>query len=319
LDGTAKKPLMLFSDMGGIDIEQVAERAPDHVGRGHFSTLQPFSDFQAKQVIAPPVSPAARSSAPRRSSPGSPVVLGQRHAACGDQPLAELQTVVRRPRRAHGWRTRHGRQASLIKRWHRAEEGTANYTPSAFEDAVHAVDAADHAASSRQGQRLDGNIGLNHRRGGGSLTLTDAVRQQGANRPNYSEIGGNPSVAKACGLAKAVLQKDGSRRSRDVSIVSNTRVDIVARGHQGLSGTGQGPPRRSRSSASRRLEEEGFKILDKYGIEYCDRSVSLWEPPPSVAKIQGPQPTQASRGMSILINENTTFIIQASRAARRST
>src|SRR5882762_6710685 len=51
-DGTAKKPLMLFSDMGGIDIEQVAEEHPDHVGRGHFSTLQPFSDFQAKQVIA---------------------------------------------------------------------------------------------------------------------------------------------------------------------------------------------------------------------------------------------------------------------------
>ena len=40
-DGTAKKPLMLFSDMGGIDIEQVAEEHPDHVGRGHFSTLEP--------------------------------------------------------------------------------------------------------------------------------------------------------------------------------------------------------------------------------------------------------------------------------------
>ena len=37
-DGTAKKPLMLFSDMGGIDIEEVAEKHPDHVARGHFST-----------------------------------------------------------------------------------------------------------------------------------------------------------------------------------------------------------------------------------------------------------------------------------------
>ena len=35
-------------------------------------------------------------------------------------------------------------------------------------------------------------------------------------------------------------------------------------------------------------EEEGFKILDKYGIEYCDRSVSLWEAAGrAVAKIQG--------------------------------
>src|SRR5947208_6870757 len=51
-DGTAKRPMMLFSDMGGIDIEEVAAKHPDHVGRGHLSNLLPISDFQAKQVIA---------------------------------------------------------------------------------------------------------------------------------------------------------------------------------------------------------------------------------------------------------------------------
>src|SRR6266508_750601 len=38
-DGTAKRPMMLFSDMGGIDIEEVAASHPDHVGRGHVSNL----------------------------------------------------------------------------------------------------------------------------------------------------------------------------------------------------------------------------------------------------------------------------------------
>src|SRR5436189_5273117 len=51
-DGLRKQPVMLFSDMGGIDIEEVAESHPDHIGRSHFSNLLPFSDFQAKQVIA---------------------------------------------------------------------------------------------------------------------------------------------------------------------------------------------------------------------------------------------------------------------------
>src|SRR5262249_58596736 len=51
-DGTAKRPLMLFSDMGGIDIEEVAETHPDHVGRGHVSNLLPIPDFEAKQVVA---------------------------------------------------------------------------------------------------------------------------------------------------------------------------------------------------------------------------------------------------------------------------
>src|SRR4030088_1474174 len=51
-DGIRKRPVMLFSDMGGIDIEEVAETHPDHVARAHFSTLRPFSDWQAKQLVA---------------------------------------------------------------------------------------------------------------------------------------------------------------------------------------------------------------------------------------------------------------------------
>src|SRR6476619_3583247 len=33
-DGIRKKPVMLFSDMGGIDIEEVDRTHPEHVGRG---------------------------------------------------------------------------------------------------------------------------------------------------------------------------------------------------------------------------------------------------------------------------------------------
>src|SRR6202451_2305888 len=51
-DGIRKRPVMLFSDMGGIDIEEVAEKHPDHVARAHFSTRAPFSDWQAQQLIA---------------------------------------------------------------------------------------------------------------------------------------------------------------------------------------------------------------------------------------------------------------------------
>src|SRR5919205_3716424 len=51
-DGRAKRPMMLFSDMGGIDIEEVAEKHPDHVGRGHLSNLHPIPEFRAKEVIA---------------------------------------------------------------------------------------------------------------------------------------------------------------------------------------------------------------------------------------------------------------------------
>jgi len=121
--------------------------------------------------------------------------------------------------------------------------------------------------------------------------LTDAVRSQGGKPANYAEIGGNPSVAKSCGLAKEVLKKDGVEKiAVMMSIVSNTRVDIVARGViKACLELGKDP---AETIAIFRIpgawEEEGFKILDRYGVEYCDRSVSMWEAAGrAVSKIQG--------------------------------
>src|ERR687894_1234011 len=38
-DGLHKRPVMIFSDMGGIDIEEVAEQHPEHVARVRLSNL----------------------------------------------------------------------------------------------------------------------------------------------------------------------------------------------------------------------------------------------------------------------------------------
>src|SRR5262245_47134697 len=40
-DGRRKLPVLLFSDMGGIDIEEVAHKHPEHASKTHFSTLLP--------------------------------------------------------------------------------------------------------------------------------------------------------------------------------------------------------------------------------------------------------------------------------------
>ena len=96
----------------------------------------------------------------------------------------------------------------------------------------------DHRGVAGNVTEFDGDLGLVIGAGGGSLTLFDAVRAHGGKPANYCEIGGNPSVRKACGLAKLVLEKPGvDKIAVMMSIVSNTRVDIVARGsHQGVPG-----------------------------------------------------------------------------------
>ena len=110
-DGTAKRPLMLFSDMGGIDIEEVAEQHPDHVGRGHLSNLLPISDFEAKQVVA---ATGVTGSQLNRATP----ILARLARLFRDydmtlaeiNPLAELdRRQLRRPRRPHGDGERGGR------------------------------------------------------------------------------------------------------------------------------------------------------------------------------------------------------------------
>ena len=271
--GRAKRPLMLFSDMGGIDIEEVADDAPRP--RRPRPPLQPapIPDFEAKQVDR------RRPASPARELNRATPILARLARLFRDydmtlaeiNPLAELdRRQLRRPRRPHGDGERGGRRARRrcsASELEIAEDDTREtYEPSEFERNVKAIDAADHRGVIQgKDHGFDGNLGLVIGAGGGSLTLTDAVRSQGGKPANYSEIGGNPSVAKACGLAKEVLEKDGVEKiAVMMSIVSNTRVDIVARGViKACLELGKDP---GETIAIFRIpgawEEEGFKILD---------------------------------------------------------
>ena len=105
-----------------------------------------------------------------------------------------------------------------------------------------------------------------------------------------------------------------------MSIVSNTRVDIVARGViKACVELGFDP---AEKIAIFRIpgawEDEGFKILERYGIEYADRSVSMHEAARrAVEKIRGRR--RGDRLMCILIEPTPRSSSRASRAARPST
>ena len=296
-DGTAKRPLMLFSDMGGIDIEEVAEQHPGHVGRGHVSNLVPVADFEAKQVVA------ATGVTGRQLTRATPILARlARLFRENDMTLAEINPLAELEDGSFVALDAHMEMEDEAKPRQRAlleqeleivpEDTREPYEPSAFERNVAAIDAADHRGVIQgKDHGFSGDLGLVIGAGGGSLTLTDAVRSQGGRPANYSEIGGNPSVAKAAGLAKEVLSKEGVEKiAVMMSIVSNTRVDIVARGViKACLALGRDP---AETIAIFRIpgawEEEGFKILERYGVEYCDRSVSMWEAAGrAVEKVQG--------------------------------
>jgi succinyl-CoA synthetase beta subunit/citryl-CoA synthetase large subunit len=294
-DGIRKRPVVLFSDMGGIDIEQVAEEHPDHVARAHFSTLRPYSSWQAKQLIA---SLGISGSALNRLTPIvtalARLFLQYDMTLAEINPLGELQDgrFVALDAHMEIENEARPRQKELLHELGVGDEETRQARePTPFELAGEQVDAQDHRGVAGNVTEFDGNLGLVIGAGGGSLTLFDAVRAHGGQPANYCEIGGNPSVRKACGLAKLVLQKPGvDKIAVMMSIVSNTRVDIVARGVIKACLELDMDP--AEKIAIFRIpgawEDEGFKILEEYGVEYADRSVSLHEAARrAVEKIQG--------------------------------
>jgi succinyl-CoA synthetase beta subunit len=283
-DGRAKKPVVLFSDMGGIDIEEVAEKHPDHVSKTHFSTILPLTPRIAKEAVG------AVGVTGNELNRLTPIVFELIQLFLDfDLTLAEINPLARLADGRFIVLDGHvdleaearGKHAALLRELGIGDEETRQARPpTPFEIAGRKVNEADHRGVAGNVVEFDGNLGLVIGAGGGSLTLFDAVRKHGGKPANYCEIGGNPSVSKVCELTKLILAKPGVEKiAVMMNVVSNTRVDIVARGViKGCIEAGKDP---ARVIATFRIpgswEGEGFQILAKYGVAYCERSVSMYE------------------------------------------
>jgi succinyl-CoA synthetase beta subunit/citryl-CoA synthetase large subunit len=151
---------------------------------------------------------------------------------------------------------------------------------SEFERKAAEIDNLDHRGVAGRVIEFDGTLGLIIGGGGASLTAFDAVQAHGGKPANYCEIGGNPSVLKVKELTKLMLSNSNIQKIAVImNVVSNTRVDLVARGIvKGILEMDKVP---ADTVAVFRVpgawEEEGFKILSKYGVQYCDRTISIDE------------------------------------------
>jgi succinyl-CoA synthetase beta subunit/citryl-CoA synthetase large subunit len=270
--------------MGGIDIEEVAETHPEHVAQRHISTLFPFSPYQAKEAIA---ATGVTGDALTRLTPivATLVEIFLRY----DLTLAEINPLARLADGKFLVLDGHidleadarDKHAKLVEELGIGKEETRQARPpTQFEIRGAQVDASDHRGVAGNVVEFDGDLGLVIGAGGGSLTLFDAIRKHGGRPANYCEIGGNPSVKKACELTKLILSKPGVKKiAVMMNVVSNTRVDIVARGV--IKGCVESKREPKDTIAIFRIpgawEDDGFKILRKYGVEYCDRTVSMFE------------------------------------------
>lgn len=282
-DTLAKLPVAIVSDRGGIDIEEVAERESQRISRRSFSSLLPLTEFPFKECVA-----ALGISGGELTALAGVLLRLARAFLEHDLTLAEINPLARLEDGAYVALDCHiemedeavGRQKALLEALGAEAGGRAARQPTPLELRAAEVDASDHRGVAGRLVEFDGSLGLIIGGGGASLTAFDAVRRHGGRPANYCEIGGNPSVRKVAELTKLVLSKPGVERIAVImNVVNNTRVDLVARGViKGCVESGREP---ATTIVAFRIpgawEDEGFRLLRHYGVEYLDRSASIDE------------------------------------------
>ena len=282
-DTVAKEPVAIFSTEGGVDIEELANREARKVLKECFSVRGRFPQYRAREIIS------------EACISGKMLLrLGSIFSSLADIFLDYDATVVEINPLAL---TIDGKLVALdchieidddalFRHKDMSENESAQDcyeeegSGTDFERKAAEIDSLDHRGVAGRVIEFDGTLGLVIGGGGASLTAFDAVRQHGGKPANYCEIGGNPSVLKVKELVKHILSKPNVDKIAVImNVVSNTRVDLVARGViKGILEAGKVP---SEAVAVFRVpgawEEEGFKILSKYNVPYCDRSVSIDE------------------------------------------
>jgi succinyl-CoA synthetase beta subunit len=282
-DTVAKEPLVIFSAVGGVDIEELAQREPALVRKEHFSVASRLPVHRAREIIAEAgisgklllgLAPVLSTLADVFLDYDATVAEINPLGLMDDGRLVALDCHLEIDDDAV---FRHADIAALEKDTGRVE---GERRMSDFERQAAGIDSLDHRGVAGRVIEFDGNLGLIIGGGGASLTAFDAIRAHGGRPANYCEIGGNPSVLKVKELTRLILSKPGVDKIAIImNVVSNTRVDLVARGIvKGILESGKNP---AQTVAVFRVpgawEEEGFKILSKYGIPIQNRTVSIDE------------------------------------------
>ena len=282
-DTVIKSPVAIFSREGGVDIEDLARRQPQKVIKEAFALRNKLPQYRAREIIA-------QGGVSGKLLLGLGVILSTLadiFVDC-DATIVEINPLALTPDGSLVALDCHleidddalFRHNDLAEKQEDPERYGGGRSITDFERKAAEIDQLDHRGVAGRVIEFEGTLGLIIGGGGASLTAFDAVQQHGGKPANYCEIGGNPSVRKVKELTKHILSKANVNKVAVImNVVSNTRVDLVARGIiKGILEAGRDP---SETVAIFRVpgawEEEGFKILSKYGVPYCDRSVSIDE------------------------------------------
>jgi succinyl-CoA synthetase beta subunit len=218
VDRAAKKPLILFSSEGGVDIEEVAERNPEAIVRIYVDPLLGLLPYQVRELTF-----SAGLEGDVAKGVGRTLSNLYRAFSESDASLVEINPLVA---------TSDSRVLALDAKV--TVDNSSLFRHRDIAD-LHDVDAADPEEqraleASLQYVKLDGDVGILGNGAGLVMSTLDVVAQAGGEPANFCDVGGGAN-AEMISEALDIVTANKQVKSVLFNIFGGiTRGDEVARG-----------------------------------------------------------------------------------------
>ena len=218
VDRGAKKPLILFSTEGGVDIEEVAETNPEAIVRLHVDPLLGLLPYQVREVVF-----SAGLEGDAAKGVGKTLRNLYKAFEDSDASLVEINPLVI---------TTDGRVLTLDAKV--TVDNSSLYRHKDIAE-LHDVEAADPQEQRAQEVglqyvKLDGDVGILGNGAGLVMSTLDVVAQAGGEPANFCDVGGGADAEKISTALDIVTSNEQVKSVLFNIFGGITRGDEVARG-----------------------------------------------------------------------------------------
>lgn len=217
-DRAARRPVMMASSAGGVEIEEVARLTPEKIARVHIDPMLGLREYQARDI-------ACGIDLPREHTRlFGQIALGlwQAYVDC-DATLAEINPLV----------ITSENQLLAVDGKMLIDDNAQFRQPALFEMRDLDVEAPSEVEARRYGLsfiKLDGNIGCMVNGAGLAMTSMDIIKLFGGSPANFLDIGGGASSEKVAAALRIILADPNVKAILFNIFGGITRGDEVARG-----------------------------------------------------------------------------------------
>jgi succinyl-CoA synthetase beta subunit len=217
-DRGAKRPLLMLTTAGGIEIEQVAAETPEKLARLHVDPLTGFQPFHARRLCY-----GARIPAAEIRQAADIMTRAYRAFVETDAMLVEINPLIVTPE---------GELRALDSKYTVDDNALFKHPDIAAMRDLDALDEQERMARERGVTyvKLDGTVGILGNGAGLVMSTLDVVAGAGGTPANFLDVGGGAQADEIV-TALEVLLSDAKVRAVLFNVFGGiTRCDEVARG-----------------------------------------------------------------------------------------